>query len=76
LIGPLAEAEHVALRDDERFNAQLGSINTLHNFGSTLDLEKVYDYMDNFIEDRSRHEEKKAELFDQAFQFINSPVHW
>lgn len=76
LIGPLAEARHVALRDDERFNARLVNINALHYYGGTSDLEKVYEYLDIFIADRSRHEEKLAELFDQAFQFIHSPVHW
>lgn len=76
LVGPLAEAKHVALRDDERFNAQLVNINALHNYGGTSDLEKVYEYLDIFIAARSRHEEKLDELFDKAFQFISSPCHW
>jgi hypothetical protein len=76
LIGPLAEAKHVALRDDEQFNARLVNINALHNYGGTSDLNKVYEYLDIFIAARSRHQEKMAELFDQAFQFINSPIHW
>ncbi len=76
LIGPLAEATHVALRDDEQFNAKLVNINALHNYGGTSDLNKVYEYLDIFIASRSRHQEKLAELFEQAFQFINSPVHW
>ena len=76
LIGPLAEAKHVALRDDEQFNARLINIGALHNYGGTSDLEKVYEYLDTFIAARSRHEEKLAELFNQAFQFISSPVHW
>ncbi|MFI3158094.1 MAG: hypothetical protein QX199_18255 [Methylococcaceae bacterium] len=76
LIGPLAEAKHVALRDNEQFNAQLININALHNYGGTSDLNKVYEYLDIFIGDRSRHPEKLAELFDRAFQFISSSAHW
>jgi len=76
LIGPLAEAKHVALRDDEQFNARLVNIDALHYYGGTSDLEKVYEYLDIFIPARSRHEEKMAELFEQAFQFISSPAHW
>lgn len=76
LIGPLAEARHVALRDDEQFNARLVNIDALHYYGGTSDLEKVHEYLDIFIADRRRHEEKLAELFGQAFQFINSPVYW
>lgn len=76
LTGPLAEAKHVALRDDEPFNAQLVNINALHNYGGTFDLNKVYEYLDIYIAARSRHKEKMAELFNKAFQFINSPSHW
>ncbi|MCK9395039.1 MAG: hypothetical protein M0Q44_05565 [Methylobacter sp.] len=76
LIGPLAEAKHVAFRDDESFNARLVNINALHYYGGTSDLEKVYEYLDIFIAGRSRREEKLAELFEQAFQFINLPAHW
>ena len=76
LIGPLAEAKHVALRDDEQFNAQLVNINALHNYGGTSDLNKVYEYLDIFIAARSRHKEKMVELFDKAFQFISTPTHW
>ena len=76
LIGPLAEAKHVALRDDEQFNAQLVNINALHNYGGTSDLNKVYEYLDIFIAARSQHQDKMVELFNQAFQFISSPIYW
>ncbi|HEY8159451.1 MAG TPA: hypothetical protein VIF10_12180 [Methylobacter sp.] len=76
LIGPLAEAKHVALRDDEQFNARLVNIDALHYYGGTSDLEKVYEYLDSFIAAGSRREEKMAELFSKAFQFISSPDHW
>jgi len=76
LVGPLAEAKHVALRDNESFGKNLINVNALHNYGGTSDLEKIYEYLENFISENSLHEEKIAELFDQAFQFIDSPVHW
>jgi hypothetical protein len=76
LVGPLAEAKHVALRDNERFNKNLINVNALHNYGGTSDLEKVYEYLENFISENSLHEEKLAELFNKAFQFIDSPVYW
>ena len=76
LIGPLAEAKHVALRDNELFNRQLVNIHALYNYGGTSDLNKVYEYLDIFIADRSRHQEKLAQLFNQAFEFISSPVYW
>ena len=43
LIGTLAEAKHVALRDNEQFNAYLVNINALHYYGGTSDLEKIYE---------------------------------
>jgi hypothetical protein len=76
LVGPLAEAKYVALRDNECFSNNLINVNALYNYGGTSDLEKVYDYLESLISDARLIEEKIAELFDQAFQFIESPAHW
>jgi hypothetical protein len=76
LVGPLAEAKYVALRDNECFNKNLISVNALHHYGGTSDLEKVYDYLENFIADTHLQEEKLVELLSQAFEFIESPVYW
>jgi hypothetical protein len=76
LVGPLAEAKHVALRDDECFTKNLITFNVLNNYGGSAALEKVYEYLEYFGEDLMRQEEKLAELFNQAFIFIESPVHW
>ena len=76
LVGPLAEAKHIALRDNEDFSKNMINVNSLHNYGGTSDLERVYDYLENFISDNSLHEEKIAELFNKAFQFIDSPIYW
>lgn len=76
LAGPLAEAKHVALRDNECFNKNLIHVNALHNYGGKSDLEKVYGYLESIIADKSLQEEKIAGLFNTAFQFIDSRVHW
>ena len=76
MIGPLAEAKYVALRDNEQFSARLVNIDALRHYGGTSDFEKVYEYLDLFIAAGSRHEEKITELFNEAFQFISSPTHW
>ncbi|NOU13536.1 MAG: hypothetical protein HOO92_06135 [Methylococcaceae bacterium] len=76
MVGPLAEAKHVAMRDNEHFNAQLVNIHALHNYGGSSDLAKIDDYLDAFIGLKSQYEKKLAELFDIAFNFISSPVYW
>jgi hypothetical protein len=76
LIGPLAEAKHVAIRDNEQFNARLVNVDALHYYGGTSDLEKVYEYLENFITARDLQEVKLLELHNKAFQFINAPYHW
>lgn len=76
LVGPPAEAKYVALHDNECFNKNLINVNVLHNYGGTSDLEKVYENLESFIADKSLQEEKIAELFNKAFQFIDSPAHW
>ena len=76
LVGPLAEAKHIALRDDECFNKNLITVNVLNNYGGSSDLEKVYEYLEYFVKDVNQQEEKLAELFNQAFQFVESRGHW
>jgi hypothetical protein len=76
LAGPLAEAKHAARRDNECFNKNLITVDALHYYGGKSDLEKVYDYLKSIIADKRLQEEKMAELFNQAFQFIDSPVYW
>ena len=76
LVGPLAEAKYVALRDNECFSNNLINVNALYNYGGTSDLVKVYDYLESLISDARLIEEKMVELFNLAYQFIESPVHW
>ena len=76
LVGPLAEAKYVALRDNECFSNNLINVNALYNYGGTSDLEKVYDYLESLISDARLIAEKMVELFNLAYQFVESPVHW
>jgi hypothetical protein len=76
LVGPLAEAKHVALRDNEQFNAQLVNVDALHYYGGNSDLDKVYEYLENFIATKDSQKVKLLELHNKAFQFISSPSHW
>lgn len=76
LVGPLAEANHVALRDDEIINSRLVNINALDHYGGAADLRAVEEYLDCWSTDEALRKEKKAELFAEAFDFINQRANW
>jgi len=76
LAGPLAEAKFVALRDDEVFNPHLVNIIALKNYGGHSDLEQANQYLEYFIADTEERELKMKSLFEQAFQFIDTPDNW
>ncbi len=76
LIGPLAEAKHVADIDDELFNHQLISLDALKNYGGSFDLALVNDYLRSFSADKQRQDGKLAELFTAAFDFVNNKANW
>jgi len=76
LVGALAEAKHVALREGEYFNANRAGINMLHFFGGTSDLVKVYDYLERFIACGKKREDKMIELLTKAIEFIDTVDHW
>ncbi len=76
LVGPLAEAKYVSIRDDEVFNLKLININALYNYGGYSDLEKANSYLESFIASRAQRKEKMTELLTQAFQFIDNRRHW
>ncbi|TXL09111.1 hypothetical protein BMR07_00085 [Methylococcaceae bacterium CS1] len=62
LIGPLAEAKYVALRDDEIFNLHLVNIIALKNYGGHSDIEQAYRYLEYFIPSPTERELKINEL--------------
>ncbi|MEY3289646.1 MAG: hypothetical protein RLZZ419_1888 [Pseudomonadota bacterium] len=76
LVGPLAEANYIALRDDEPINQYLVNLDALHNYGGSSDLETINDYLDCFIADKVHREKKLSELFLAAFHFINNRSNW
>lgn len=76
LVGPIAEANYVAQRDNELISPRLVPLNALHNYGGASDLEIIHDYLQCFITDRKEQEEKITKLFLEAFDFINDWTHW
>lgn len=76
LVGPLAEAKYVALRDDEPFNANLVYLNALQFYGGKSDLKLISEYMRCFIPEKKERDQKLVELFLKAYSFINNPSNW
>ncbi|NOT13905.1 MAG: hypothetical protein HOP23_19155 [Methylococcaceae bacterium] len=76
LVGPLAEAKYIALRDGEIINPVLVNLNAIHNYGGTSDLASVNEYLNCFINQAERREEKAMELFLAAFNFVNDRLNW
>lgn len=76
LIGPLAEAKHVADIDDELFNHQLINLKSLKNYGGKSDLALVNEYAQSFSTNKQQQDEKLNELFTVAFDFVNNNTNW
>lgn len=76
LVGPLAEANYMAMRDNEPINPHLVNLNVLHYYGGSSDLETINEYLDCFIADKVHREKKLSELFLAAFNFINDKSNW
>lgn len=76
LIGPLAEAKHVADTDGELFNQKLVNLLALKNYGGRSDLALVNEYLQSYSADKQQQNEKLAELFTLAFDFINNTKNW
>ena len=75
LIGPLAEAKHIAIHDNELFNLKLMNANALKNYGGNLGLALLNEYLHCFFANHEK--EKKLEaLFIEAFNFINNDANW
>jgi len=76
LVGPLAEAKYVSIRDDEFFNFNLLNTHALNYYGGSSDVKKAYNYLEYFIPSENEREIKMVELFFQAFQFIENQNNW
>lgn len=77
LVGPLAEAKYVSIRDNEAFNFNLLNTHALNYYGgSSSDVEKAYSYLEFFIASEKKREEKMLELCIQAYLFIWNRQNW
>lgn len=76
LVGPLAEAKYVSLRDDELFSINLLNIHALNYYGGSSDIKKAYAYLKFFISSERHREIKMQELFLQAFRFVDNEKNW
>jgi len=77
LVGSLAEAKYVAHRDDEVFNANLVYLGALKFYGGGMDLELINEYMACIMPNQPKERELRlAELFLEAYGFINDPDNW
>ena len=62
LVGPLAEAKYVAMRDGELINPHLVNLDALHYYGGASDLDMVYGYLGCFIAEEAERERKISDL--------------
>jgi hypothetical protein len=76
LIGPLAEAKHVANTDDELFNHKLVNLKALKNYGGSSDISLTHEYLRYLSADEPRRSEMLNELFLEAFNFVNDDENW
>ena len=76
LVGPLAEAKYVSIRDDEAFNFNLFNPHALNYYGGSSDVNKAYAYLEYFITSEHQRENKMLELFSEAFRFIENKGNW
>lgn len=74
LVGSLAEAKYVALRDNEPINQYLVTVQALHYYGGASDLMLIGKYFNCF----EKHEcsDKMTELFLLAYRFIDNRSIW
>lgn len=76
LVGPLSEANYIAMRDDEPINPRLVNLNALHYYGGSSDLKTINEYLDCIIAGCTYREKKLSELFLAAFNFVNDRSNW
>lgn len=76
LVGPLAEAKHIAETDNELFNHRLININALKNYGGSSDIESAYEYLQSYSSNKQQQDEKLNGLFNIAFNFVNDYENW
>lgn len=76
LVGPLAEAKYVALRDNEAFTANLVNTSSLYYYNGTTALETISEYMECFSPHKAEREQNLNRLFLNAFNFVDAQSNW
>lgn len=76
MVGPLAEANYVAMMDNEIINPYLVNYPALRFYGGATDIEAVEEYLEFYTGDDAERRQKIAVLFNEAFNFINNRDNW
>ncbi|MDD5113460.1 MAG: hypothetical protein PHC94_05545 [Methylobacter sp.] len=76
LMGPLAEAKHVAEIDNQPFNRRLVNLQALKNYGGSSKLAVVEDYLQSFSTSQQERDRKLDALYTVAFKFLNGHENW
>ncbi len=76
LMGSMAEAHYVALRDGNLFHPSLVSLTTLGYCGGLSDLAVIDEYLECWLEDPAQRQQKIADLILEAFHFVSAPSFW
>lgn len=76
LVGSLAEAKYVALRDGKPFNATLIYLGALRFYGGKAAMDTIDEYMGCLVPDQAGRKQKLAGLFLAAYGFISQPQNW
>ncbi|MEE9356067.1 MAG: hypothetical protein V3U75_10805 [Methylococcaceae bacterium] len=76
LVGPIAVAKYISIIDNECFNVNLLTVNSLTYYGGSKNLILIDDYLKCFWRSKSEKSKKLTEIFQQAFQFVSEPERW
>lgn len=76
LVGPLAEAKYISIRDNELINFNLLSLDALNHYGGVSDIASAHDYLESFIACKQQRENKLHELLEQAYAFVDNRANW
>lgn len=76
LVGPLAEARYIALRDNEPINTRLVNLDSLPYYGGLSDMEIVNQYFECINKTDEQKERKIIDLYVEAFKFVSDRSNW
>ncbi len=76
LVGSLAEAKYVALKEQEDFNTNIINLTALQLYSGSSEFEIITEYMECFMPRSVEREQKLVELYSAAYAFVNQNSHW